>query len=373
MANDDYGRGGWDRDDRFGRGGRERNDWRGAARREEGGEYERWGRGYRTSGSAGNYDAGNYGDEEYEAGHGDREWRSHRLRDRDRDSGDRERSWQAGGRERGGGAWRGGYGPGGTWSSDRGGWGSRDNEYGRPADYGFEGGAGRAGYGGMPPGEGYDRFTGGGIGGAETEWGRGYGGGYGRSADYGERGGRGAWGRGQQAGVGPDAGSSNYGGYGYSSGFADMSQGRTSSYDSTFGARSPRSFAGRGPRNYRRSDERIREDINEELTRDPDLDATDIDVRVEAGTVTLTGQVDSRHAKRLAEDISESVTGVQEVDNQLRIQRAEAEQRAAAPDREVTRSTARESGARRGGTAAAGGAGASGTSTRTNRSNERNA
>lgn len=368
MANDDYGRGGWDRDDRFGRGGRERSDWRRAGHRDEGGEYARWGRGYGGSGNPGNYDAGNYGDEENEAGYGDREWRSSRLHDRDREW-DRERSWQG----RGGNPGRGGYGPGGTWSSDRGGWGSRDNESDRPEDYGFEGGAGRAGYGGMPPGEGYDRFTGGGIGGPETEWGRGYGGGYGRSGDYGERGGRGSWGRGQQSGIGPAYGSSSYGGYGYSSGFSDMSQGRTSSYDSTFGGRSPRSFAGRGPKNYRRSDDRIREDVNEELTRNPDIDATDIEVRVEAGTVTLSGQVDSRHAKRLAEDVCESITGVQEVDNQLRVQRAGSEPRGGTSDREVSRSTARETGARRSPNAAGGAAATGGTSKHAGRSNERNA
>lgn len=371
MANDDYGRGGWDRDDRFGRGGRERNDWRGAGRGDEGGEYARWGRGYyRDSGSPGNYDGGNYGDEEYEAGYGDRE-RGNRLRDRERDL-DRDRSWQ--GRGRGGG--RGGYGPGGTWSSDRGGWGSPENDIGRRDEYGFEGGAGRGGYGGMPPGEGYDRFTGGGIGGPETEWGRGYGGGYGRSGEYGERGGRGAWGRGQQSGIGPEYGSSSYGGYGYSSGFSDMSQGRTSSYDADFGARSPRpNFAGRGPRNYRRSDERIEEEINEELTRSSEIDASDIEVRVAGGTVTLSGSVDNRHAKRLAEDLSESISGVEEVDNQLRVKRG-AEQGATMTDREVGRSTARETGSRSAASAGAtggGAAGAGGTTSRGGRTKDRSA
>jgi len=80
--------------------------------------------------------------------------------------------------------------------------------------------------------------------------------------------------------------------------------------------------AGRGPRNYRRSDERIREDINEELTRHPGIDATDIDVRVEDGEVTLSGMVDDRRAKRLAEDIAEQCSGVEDVHNELRIDRA---------------------------------------------------
>ena len=44
-------------------------------------------------------------------------------------------------------------------------------------------------------------------------------------------------------------------------------------------------FAGRGPRNYKRSDERILEDINERLTRDSMIDAFDIDVSVQDGVV----------------------------------------------------------------------------------------
>ena len=37
---------------------------------------------------------------------------------------------------------------------------------------------------------------------------------------------------------------------------------------------------GRGPRGYTRSDERIREDVNDRLTDDGWLDASDIDVQV---------------------------------------------------------------------------------------------
>jgi osmotically-inducible protein OsmY len=81
-------------------------------------------------------------------------------------------------------------------------------------------------------------------------------------------------------------------------------------------------FAGRGPKGWRRSDDRIREDINERLTDHPDIDASDIEVQVKNGEVTLTGAVDARYTKRLAEDISESVSGVREVHNQLRIQTA---------------------------------------------------
>jgi osmotically-inducible protein OsmY len=79
------------------------------------------------------------------------------------------------------------------------------------------------------------------------------------------------------------------------------------------------SYAGRGPRNYRRSDERIREDINDRLTDDYYLDATDIEVSVNDCVVTLTGRVDSRSDKRRAEDLAESISGVMDVSNQLRV------------------------------------------------------
>ena len=86
-------------------------------------------------------------------------------------------------------------------------------------------------------------------------------------------------------------------------------------------SRSGRTHRGRGPKNYRRSDERIREDINDRLTEHDWLDASDVEVLVTAGEVTLSGAVESRHAKRLAEDIAESVVGVTNVQNNLRVRR----------------------------------------------------
>jgi hypothetical protein len=78
-------------------------------------------------------------------------------------------------------------------------------------------------------------------------------------------------------------------------------------------------FAGRGPRNYQRSDERIREDVNECLTADPRIDASDIDVRVQNCEVTLSGTVDDRRTRRLAEEIIEDLPGVRDVKNELRV------------------------------------------------------
>ena len=90
--------------------------------------------------------------------------------------------------------------------------------------------------------------------------------------------------------------------------------------DRGYGDRSG-SHRGRGPKNYTRSDERIREDINDRLTDFAYVDASDIDVTVENGEVTLTGFVNGRYEKRMAEDIVEDVSGVKNVENRLRINR----------------------------------------------------
>ena len=81
-------------------------------------------------------------------------------------------------------------------------------------------------------------------------------------------------------------------------------------------------FKGKGPRSYRRRDERILEDINDRLCDNPYIDASEIDVEVSDGEVTLKGSVNDRDSKWLAEDIGESVAGVNHVDNCLRVKKA---------------------------------------------------
>jgi osmotically-inducible protein OsmY len=76
---------------------------------------------------------------------------------------------------------------------------------------------------------------------------------------------------------------------------------------------------GKGPKGYHRSDERIKEDVSDRLCDNPMIDASDIEVKVEGSEVILTGTVESREDKRRAEDLAESVTGVSNVQNQLRV------------------------------------------------------
>ena len=76
---------------------------------------------------------------------------------------------------------------------------------------------------------------------------------------------------------------------------------------------------GRGPKGYQRSDARIAEDLNDRLTDDPYLDASDIEVRVQDGEVTLSGEVARREDKRRAEDLADNISGVGHVQNNLRV------------------------------------------------------
>lgn len=79
----------------------------------------------------------------------------------------------------------------------------------------------------------------------------------------------------------------------------------------------------RNPKNYKRSDERIREDICDRLAVSPDVDPTEIEVTVDAGEVTLTGVVVDRQMKFIAEDIADDIAGVHEIHNQLRVKRGQ--------------------------------------------------
>jgi osmotically-inducible protein OsmY len=76
---------------------------------------------------------------------------------------------------------------------------------------------------------------------------------------------------------------------------------------------------GRGPQNYTRSDDRIREDVNDNLTDDWGVDASNVTVTVNNGEVTLDGTVATRLQKRRAEDCAEEVSGVKNVQNNLRV------------------------------------------------------
>jgi osmotically-inducible protein OsmY len=79
--------------------------------------------------------------------------------------------------------------------------------------------------------------------------------------------------------------------------------------------------SGGGPRLRRKTDDSLAREIHEILTADPELDATDIEVIVEGGAVTLSGEIEHPDARLLAEELTESVAGVRLVHNRLVVRR----------------------------------------------------
>jgi osmotically-inducible protein OsmY len=146
-------------------------------------------------------------------------------------------------------------------------------------------------------------------------------GGYGGFGDYG------GYGAGATYGYGP---TSRYGtGRGYERGhdrnrrgWWDRAGDEVASWfgDEDAARRREMDHSGRGPSNYTRSDDRIREDVNDNLTDDWAVDARNITATVRNGEVTLEGTVSTRLQKRRAEDCAEDVSGVKHVQNNLRVQ-----------------------------------------------------
>lgn len=93
--------------------------------------------------------------------------------------------------------------------------------------------------------------------------------------------------------------------------------------DSDYGSRRE-NYRGHGPAGYTRTDERIREDACERLTDDWGVDARKIEVSVSNAEITLDGTVATREQKRRAEDLVDDLTGVKNVQNNLRVDEGSA-------------------------------------------------
>jgi osmotically-inducible protein OsmY len=151
---------------------------------------------------------------------------------------------------------------------------------------------------------------------------------YGSNYDMGPRGsnyyGSGSYGPGAGQGLqGFGQGTGRSWSYGYGDRDTSSFLGR---YGLEYGGSRDRGFAGRGPKGYQRSDARINEDVCDRLCDAPDIDATNIEVKVDHGEVTLSGSVWDRGDKRRAEDLIENVSGVREVHNNLHVGRDQENQ-----------------------------------------------
>ena len=123
-----------------------------------------------------------------------------------------------------------------------------------------------------------------------------------------------------QSGINPNSGygPGMQGGYRQDMGYGQGGYGMQGGYGQQ-GGQNWQSHRGKGPQGYTRSDDRIKEQVCEMLSDDDHIDATHIEVVVKNGEVILTGTVEDRRQKRLAEDLIERAPGVKDVQNQLRV------------------------------------------------------
>jgi hypothetical protein len=99
-------------------------------------------------------------------------------------------------------------------------------------------------------------------------------------------------------------------GPGYDEGYGNTERNQTSS----------RLYRGAGPRNTpKKTDDELHDEICHRLTRHGQLDARNIEVKVEHGEAVLLGTVQKRADKRRAENVALSVGGVWDVHNRLKI------------------------------------------------------
>ena len=71
-----------------------------------------------------------------------------------------------------------------------------------------------------------------------------------------------------------------------------------------------------------RHDDRIHDDVRDRLAMSGEIDASGIEVLVQAGSVTLEGNVETRHMKQIARDIAAAVPGVSSVHNRLHVEQS---------------------------------------------------
>lgn len=142
---------------------------------------------------------------------------------------------------------------------------------------------------------------------------------------------RGYYGRGRDFN-GPDYNNPRYGNQGVAGRGSDYGYDRDYGYTQEFPTDRDRfyqdrhstgPFYGVGPQGYHRSDERILEDVIDRLTFNGMVDASNVNVKVENGVVTLDGTVPSRQDRRIAGDLADNVMGVQDVHNDLHIRRSQ--------------------------------------------------
>lgn len=79
-------------------------------------------------------------------------------------------------------------------------------------------------------------------------------------------------------------------------------------------------YTGKGPKDWKLSDERLKERVCEVLYHSHDVDPSEMEIKVEDRVVYLSGKIRSKGMKNVAEDLIASIPGVEDVFTRLKIQ-----------------------------------------------------
>ena len=77
-----------------------------------------------------------------------------------------------------------------------------------------------------------------------------------------------------------------------------------------------------GPKGYQRTDQRMREDICDQLTRTGHIDSSEVTVEVDGARVQLDGSVPVRWMKHAIENLADVCPGVQDIENRISVKKS---------------------------------------------------
>ncbi|RYZ10010.1 MAG: BON domain-containing protein [Myxococcales bacterium] len=111
-----------------------------------------------------------------------------------------------------------------------------------------------------------------------------------------------------------------YGGFGGSAGYSGAGAGGVSGGYAGGGHGEPPSAEPWQPGPDTRHDDRIHDDVRIRLEQADEVNPSEVQISVEAGVVTLSGQVATREMRTAAVEIAERVPGVHRVKNEIHIE-----------------------------------------------------
>ncbi len=149
------------------------------------------------------------------------------------------------------------------------------------------------------------------------------------------------------------------GGFGRESDYGSTQYGRSGQQGSRSGGQESGEWSrdrgqhyGRGPKGYKRSDDRIKDEVNDQLMYSGHIDPSDIEVSVSEGVVTLSGTVENRRDKYEMEQLASNVLGVQDVVCQIRVKRADQSSSRGNAEQIESKGNTNDTNSRRGATSA---------------------